>query len=143
MPSNTMPGYSMPVGGPGDVDRGRPGIGDTSGARSRSTASFIYSVERPQRPGPGFRPDRRTWRATVLPPGRLIRAASQTKAGEALNATSRRVVHVEMPGQRAACAAGVAGSPISSGERIITVVSLRARLREPRALRGVSTSSAF
>src|ERR1700712_1702286 len=51
MPSKTMPGYSMPVAGPATLMALVQGYGYQR-LENRSTASFIYSVDRLQPSGP-------------------------------------------------------------------------------------------
>ena len=76
----------------------------------------------------------------MRPPGRLIRAASQMNAGDAPNATSRRVVHRKCQ-VRVPCRTAERLGPAA---RIITVLSLCARLRRAaRARSAVSTSFGF
>ena len=82
-----------------------------------------------------LRPDRPTSPANVLPPGRLMRAASQTKAGDAAKATSRVLSMWKRQVCVPSCVGRLAGSPTSSGVRIITVRSLCRGLRQALPLR--------
>ena len=79
----------------------------------------------------------------VLPSGRLIRAASQTKVREALQATSR----VESMWNRQVLVVVAAGLAIvaatSSGERMVTVWSLVLALAKRANSAGSSTSFGF
>ncbi len=78
-----------------------------------------------------------------LPPGRLMRAASQAKTDEAENATSRLSFIWKCQVRGPEAFGRLAGSLISDGERIITVLSDSLARARRACSAGVSTSLGF
>src|ERR1700734_1546090 len=102
MPSKTMPGYSIPVEKPATLIAAGQGYGYQR-REKLSTESLTHSVERDQPSWPTLSTGYTDIARGIFPPGsefggssslpdlggRLMRAASQTNVGEAVNTTSR------------------------------------------------------
>src|SRR6266851_1462810 len=86
MPSNTIPGYSIPVENPATLIAAGYGY---HRFEKFSTEFFTYSVERLHASSPTLSGGYTLIASDFFPSGRLIFAASHTNTGEALHATSR------------------------------------------------------
>ena len=101
----------MPAAGPGDVERVGPGEGIPFAPRSARPRPSDIRSSGPTPSASGWIDRHRRGRA--CPPGRSIRAASQTKARRGAEGDVAAVVHREVPG--AACRS--AGRPASDAAR--------------------------
>ncbi len=134
MPSNTTPGYSIPVENPATLTATGHGYGNHCFEKC-STVSFTYSVDLSHASAPTLSGGYTLIASAFFPSGRLIRAASHTKTGDALHTTSRVwsmwKCHVSVP----SCFGRLAGSVTSAGLRIYTVASLFRACGQPLYLR--------